>query len=276
MRRGLHELGYIDGRDIAIEVRYADGRLDRLPGLADELVRLEPDVIVTSGIPAALALKRATAIIPIVVAAAGDLAGNGLVMSDAAPGGNVTGIDEVSPDASGERLTNLCEAVPLASPVAILSSATPSTYAIQWCGTERAAQRLRVGLKPFEVRDAADFEHAFATMMQEHVKALIVFSGLLTAVNRVQIVGLAARHRLPTMYWSETFVHAGGLMSYGPSVPRLFHQAASLVDRVLRNTKVGLLPVQRPTKFDLFINLKTAKALGLTVQDAVWMAISRT
>jgi putative tryptophan/tyrosine transport system substrate-binding protein len=269
LRRGLRDLGYVEGRGIAIEARYADGKFERLPGLADELVRLKLDVIVTSGIPGALALKKATSMIPIVVAAAGDLVGNGLVVSAAAPGTNVTGIDEVSPDTSGERLTLLREAVPLTSPVAILSSATPSTYASQWQGTERAAQQLGLTLKSFEVRDGAHFERAFAAMTHEKVTALIVFSGLLTTVYRVQLVNLAERHSLPAMYWSEGFVQAGGLMSYGPSVPRMFRQSATLVDRLLKGATPSDLPVQRPTKVDLAINLKTAKALGLTIPPSL-------
>jgi putative ABC transport system substrate-binding protein len=269
LQRGLQEIGYVDAGDIAIEVRYADGRLERLPALAREIVDLEPDVIVTSGIPAALAVKKATATIPIVVAAAGDLAGNGLVVSDAAPGGNATGIDELSPDTSDSRLTLLREAVPIASPVAVLSSATPSTYAIQRYGTERAAERFGLTLKVFDVRDAAQFEPAFGRMMQEQVKALLVFSGLLTAVNRIKIVALAERHRLAAMYWSETFVQVGGLMSYGPSVPLMFHQSASLVGRVLAGAKVSDLPVQRPTKLQFLINLKNAKALGLTITPSL-------
>jgi hypothetical protein len=162
LRRGLRDLGYVEGRNVASEIRYADGKFERLPELADELVRLKFDVILTSGIPAALALKKATAMIPIVVAAAGDLVGNGLVVSDAAPGANVTGIDEVSPEASGERLTLLRQAVPFTSPVAILSSATPSTYAIQWQGkVERATQAsepLRAWRRSCEAKTIAELQ----------------------------------------------------------------------------------------------------------------------
>jgi len=266
---GMHQFGFQEGRDYVIEPRYAEGKLDRLPALAAELVDLKVNVIVLGSIPAALAAQKATRSIPIVVAAAGDLVGNGLVASLEQPGGNITGLDEVVPGLSGKRLRLLSEAVPLRSPVAILSSATGPTHAKQMQDAEIAASSLGVKLAVMRVTDARDFEGAFETMAREKASATVVFSGVLTNVHRRRIAELAAQYRLPTIHWNEAYVTAGGLMYYGPNLPGMFRRSAAFVDKILKGVSPNVLPIEYPQEFELIINLKTAKALGLAIPPNV-------
>ena len=265
LRKGLRDLGYEEHKNLEIEQRYADGVIERLPTLADELAKAHVSVIVTGSIPAALAAKKATASIPIVIAAAGDLVGNGLAASLQHPGGNITGVDEVVPGLSAKRLELLNEAVPIKSPIAILSSATGPTHAKQMQDSEQAAQSLGVTLKTFKIGDAEEIGAAFDSIAQERAGALLVFSGLLTALQSKRIVELAFKNRLPAMYWAINFINQGGLMYYGPNIPRMYEQSASLVDKILKGANPADIPVEYAKEFELVINLKAAKELGITI-----------
>jgi putative ABC transport system substrate-binding protein len=262
---GMRTIGYQEGRDYVIASRFAEGKLDRLPMLAAELVELKVDVIVLGSIPAALASQKATKSIPIVVGGAGDFVGNGLVASLEQPGGNITGLDEVVPGLAGRRLRLLSEAVRLRSPVTILSSATGPTHAKQMQDAESTAASLGVRLVTMRVADAKDFESAFEAMAREKASATVVFSGVLTNVHRKRIVELAAQYRLPTIHWNEAYVTSGGLMYYGPNLPGMFRRSATFVDKILKGASPSVLPVEYPQEFELIINLRTAKELGLTI-----------
>jgi putative ABC transport system substrate-binding protein len=265
LRKGLSDLGYEEHKNLEIEQRYADGVIERLPTLVDELTKAHVSVIVTGSIPAALAAKRVTASIPIVVAAAGDFVGNGLAASLQRPGGNITGIDEVVPGLSAKRLELLNEAVPVKSPVAILSSATGPTHAKQMQDSERAAQSLGVALKTFKIGDAKELDAAFDSIAQERAGALLVFSGVLTFLQSKRIVELASKNRLPAMYWAISFMNEGGLMYYGPNLPRMYEQSAALVDKILKGANPADIPVEYAKEFELIISLKAAKELGITI-----------
>jgi putative ABC transport system substrate-binding protein len=269
-RQRLRELGYIEGQNIVFEYRWSEGKVERLPPLAAELAGLKVDVIVTSGNAATGALKRATATIPIVMAASGDPAGAGLVTSLAHPGGNVTGLTIIaSRDITGKQLELLKEVVPKAARVAFLfDPANPGSLLLQK-ELEAAARALGVGLRFTEVRTRYDFEAAFTAMTKERVGALLVAGGPFEFFHRRRIVELAATSRLPAIYSARLFVDEGGLMSYGVSFSDNFRRAAGYVDKILKGAKPGDLPVEQPTKFELVINLKTAKALGLTIPPSL-------
>ncbi|WP_084807490.1 ABC transporter substrate-binding protein [Bradyrhizobium sp. NAS80.1] len=269
LRRGLRDLGYEEDRNLEIEQRYADGNAERLPILVGELIAAKVNVIVTASIPFALATMNAAANIPIVVAAAGDFVGNGLAASMERPGGTITGIDEVVPGLSAKRLELLIEAVGVKSPVAVLSSATGPTHAKQMQETEEVARSLGVTLKTVRIGNANEIEPAFEEMTRERATALLVFSGVLTAIHSSTIAGLAAKNRLPGMYWHVRFVTDGGLMSYGPNLPRMFRQSAALVDRILKGATPADVPVEYATDFELIINLTAAKALGLQISPTL-------
>jgi putative ABC transport system substrate-binding protein len=262
----MRQFGYQEGKDYSIEPRDAEGKFDRLPTLAAELVELNVDVIVLGNIPAALAAQKATESIPIVVAAAGDFVGNGLVTSLERPGRNITGLDEVVPGLAGERLRLLAQAfIPLRSPVAVLSSGTGPTHVKQMQDAEPAAASLGIKLVVMRVADAKEFEGAFDAMARENASAVVVFSGVLTGVHRKRIVELAAQYRLPTIHWSEAYVTSGGLMYYGPNLRGMFKRSATFVDKILKGMSPSVLPVEYPQRFELIINLKTAKELGLKI-----------
>ncbi len=271
-RQGLRDLGYVEGRNVVIEYRDAEGKLDRIPALAADLVALQVDVIVVPGTPAALATKQATRTIPIVFTWAADPVRSGLVTSLARPGGNVTGLSVLAPELVGKRLELLREAVPGASRIAVLWR--PGDYGER---TERemlgeadvAARALGVRLQVVEARGPEDFDRAFSEMTRMRVDAVTVQSTNIFLVERRRLVDLAAKHRLPAMYLAREFVDAGGLMSYAPNVANLFRRAATYVDKILKGAKPADLPVEQPTKFELVINLKTAKALGLTIPPSV-------
>lgn len=246
-------------------LRYAEGKLDRLPALAAELVELKVNVIVLGSIPSALAAQRATKTIPIVVAAAGDFVGNGLVASLERPGGNITGLDEVVPGLAGKRLWLLNEAVRLRSPVAILSSATTATHAKQMQDVDSTAASLGVRLITMRVTDPKDFGSAFEAMARETASAVVVFSGVLTNVHRKRIVELAAQYRLPTIHWNAAYVASGGLMSYGPNPLGMYKRSAAFVDKILKGASPSVLPIEYPHEFELIVNLKTAKELDITI-----------
>jgi putative ABC transport system substrate-binding protein len=271
--QGLRDLGYVEGRNIVIEYRDAEGKLERLPALAAELVALKVDVIVGGlGTPGALAAKQATKTIPIVFAAAADPVGSGLVTSLARPGGNVTGLSSLAPDLVGKCLELLKQAVPGVSRVAALwqpGGAGARTEKDMLKEADVAARALGVRLQVVEVRGPADFDRAFSDMTRARAGALAVFGGGMIFRERRRLVDLAAKHRLPAVYFAREFVDAGGLMAYGPDLVDLFRRAAAYVDKILKGAKPGDLPVEQPTKFELVINLKTAKALGLTISQAV-------
>ena len=268
-RQGLREMGYVEGRNIAVESRYAEGQEDRLPTLVAELVGLKADIIVTNGTRATGAAKNATKTIRIVMAYDLDPIGSGYVASLARPGGNITGLTNVSPDLSGKRLEVLKEALPGISRVGIIWNPEVPELASAFKETQNAGRVLGVQLQSLEVRGLDDFEGAFQAAIKGRARALIVLADALMASYRPQILELEAKHKLPTMHQVSGWVEAGGLISYGAHLPDLYRRAAMYVDKILKGAKPADLPVEQPTKFELVINLKTAKQLGLTIPQAV-------
>jgi putative tryptophan/tyrosine transport system substrate-binding protein len=269
-RQGLRELGYEEGTNILSEYRFAEGNPARTPDLVAELVRLKVDVIVAPGMNESLAARKATATIPIVTAIVADPVGAGLVASLLArPGGNVTGLTSMSAELGGKRLELLKEAFPRASPIALLFDPGQTGVVHALAELEAPAKALGVQLQPFEVRKPDDFGKAFEAMSKRRVGALFVIRGPVTNTNQPRIVELAARSRLPSMGSRVGFAEAGGLMFYGVNDADLFRRAAWYVERILKGTDPAELPVQQPTKFELIINLKTAKQIGLTIPPNV-------
>jgi putative tryptophan/tyrosine transport system substrate-binding protein len=272
IRLALRKLGYIDGHNIPIEYRYAEGKRDRLPDLATELVRLKVDIIlVAGGIRPIGVTKSATKTIPIVmVGLSADPVETGLVESLAHPGGNVTGITLLSRELGGKRLELLKEAVPKVARVAVLyESANPQSVLEVKEVLPVAARALRLTLQPWEVRAADDFERVFAALSKQPPDGLYVSSGPLMRAHQKRIVGLTLKSRLPSMYYDQEFVEAGGLMSYGADEAESYRRVAYYVDKILKGAKPADLPVEQPTKFELVINLKTAKQIGLTIPPEV-------
>jgi putative ABC transport system substrate-binding protein len=267
--QGLRDLGYVEGKTIAVEWRWAEDRVEKLPGLAAELVRLNVDVIVTSGTPAATALKKATSSIPIVMALIGDPVGTGLVASLARPGRNLTGLTNIAQDLSAKRLELLKEVVPSASRVAALLNPTNPLDQIELKETQLVARTLGVEVQAIEAADSNSLQEAFATMTRNRVRALVVLTDGTFYSQRSRIVELATKTRLPAMYFQPEFADDGGLMSYAPNTNQFFRRAALYVDRILKGAKPGDLPVEQPMKFELVINLKTAKQIGLTIPQSV-------
>ena len=267
-RQTLRQLGYIEGQNLVIEYRSADGRSERFPALAAELVGLRVDVIVTRGTPAALAAKRATATIPVVMAAIGEPLGVGVVDSLAHPGSNVTGFSAFVTELAGKRVELAKEMFPGRSKVALLNNKSNPVIPPQWEETKRAAGLLGLDAVFLDVRTAGDIADAFETAVKQRVDMLLVGIDAVTQASRQHIVELAAKHRLPAVYASREFVDVGGLMTYGVSYPQLYFRTAGLVDRILKGAKPGDIPVQQPTKLELIINLKAAKALGLDLPAA--------
>jgi putative tryptophan/tyrosine transport system substrate-binding protein len=262
----LRELGYVEGETIAIEYRWAEGQDDRLPNLASDLVRVKPDVIVTTGTPGTLAAKRATATIPIVFASSGNPINTGLVASFARPGGNVTGFTISGPELEGKRLQILKDAVPALSRVAVLWNSANPGNADFYQLTRAAAAALGLTLRPVvEVRRIDDFNDAFSTIAVTKPDAMIVLADRFLLAHRMEIVSFASTSRLPTIYAYRGYVDAGGLMSYAPNDLEQFRRAAVYVDNILKGAKPTDLPVQEPTKFELVINLKTARSLNLEI-----------
>jgi putative ABC transport system substrate-binding protein len=263
----LRELGWIEGRTIAIEFRWAEGHSERYDEIAAEFVRLKIDVIFTT-VPAVAILKRATSVIPIVFALGTDPVGGGLVASLARPGGNVTGLSMQATDLAGKRVELLGEVVPHLMRLAVLGNIDIPQVVLEMQKVDVAAQKLGVQVTTLEIRRADDIEPAFDTL-KGHAQALYVCADPLSVVNRVQISALALGMLLPTMHGIRESVEAGGLMSYGASFSDQFRRGADLVDKILRGAKPGDIPIEQPTTFDLAINLKTAKALGLTVPPSL-------
>jgi putative ABC transport system substrate-binding protein len=275
-RQQLRHLGYIEGQHIAIEYRWAEGRADRLPNLAAELVRLDPVVIVTTGTPGTLAAMQATKTIPIVMASSVDPVRSGIVASLARPGGNVTGFTILGPELEGKRMELLKRAVPRLSRVAVLWNPANPGIAFNLEAIEAAARALHVTVGPVvEVRRVEEMENAFSTIANARPDALAVLADRSLQAHRRRIVEFAVARRLPGMYPYGEYVDAGGLMSYAPSNTELFRGAATYVDKILKGAKPGNLPVQEPTKFELVINLKTAKTLGLTIPQSLLLQADR-
>jgi putative ABC transport system substrate-binding protein len=264
-QQALQALGYVEGKNIVIESRYAEGEFARLPDFATEFIRLHVDVILTEGAPAAHAAQRSTTTIPIVIGNAADPVGTGLVASLARPGGNITGLSMMSPELMGKRLELLKEIVPSASRVAVLLNPANPTPPLQLQELQAAAPPLGVTLLPWEAKDANDIERAFTAMQAEQVEALIVIGDPLFGPHSRRIGALAAQSRLPTIYAQRSFVETGGLISYGTNFDDLYRRAATYVDKILKGAKPADLPVEQPTKFELVIKLKTAEALGITI-----------
>jgi putative tryptophan/tyrosine transport system substrate-binding protein len=271
----LRRLGYVEGQNIAFEFRSAEGRVDRLPDLASELVRLNVNVIFASATGAALAAKNATSKIPIVFTAVSYPVGSGLVASLARPGGNITGLTNLTTDLSAKRLELLKEAFPDVSPVAVLSNPKDPISGPILQEVEAAARALAVKLQLFEVRDPKEFDSALSGMTRARAGSLLVLTSQMFLRQRAKIVEIAAKHRLPTMFWTAEFVAAGGLMSYGTNNTDLYRRAATYVDKILKGTNPADLPVEQPTKFEFVINLKTAKQIGVTIPPNVLVRADR-
>jgi putative ABC transport system substrate-binding protein len=271
-RQGLRDLGYVEGRNLVIEYRAAEGKFERLPALAAELVALKVDVIVAPPTVAALAAQQATKTLPIVFIGVADPVASGLVTSLARPGGNVTGSSNLTPELVGKCLEQLTQAVPGVSRVAVLwqpGALGERTEKDMLKEADVAARALGVRLQFVEARGPADIDRAFSDMTRARASALTVLTSAMFINERRRLADLAANNRLPAVYTWREFVDAGGLMSYGPNLADLFRRAATYVDKILKGTKPGDLPVEQPTKFELVINLKTAKALGLTIPQSL-------
>ena len=268
-RQGLNDLGYVEGRNIVIEYRYAEGKTERLPALAAELVRLNVDLILTSADHGVRAAKQASQTIPIVVAVASDLVGPGYVASLARPGGNITGLTTLATELSAKRLELLKTAFPKVSRVAILWNPTNAANVAAFKETEVAARALSIQLLPLDVRRADDFESAFPAALRARADALIAVADILLLTHRARIADFAAKNRLPAMYGNEDYMDAGALMFYGPNVADMYRRAATYVDKILKGAKPGDLPIEQPTKLEFVVNLKTAKVLGLMIPPSL-------
>jgi putative ABC transport system substrate-binding protein len=275
-RQGLRELGHVEGKTFVLELRYAEARAERLPEFARHLVSLKVDVIMTGTDLAIAAAKQQTHTIPIVMTSSTDPVGTGFVASLARPGGNVTGLSTISPELSGKRLELLKEAVPGLSRVAFLWNPDVRGTVLDYKETEGAARSLRLELQSVEVPRAEDLDRAFSAVTKQRAQALIVPApNPVLFANRGQIVGFAQRNRLPSIYAQKEYVEVGGLMSYGPSLPDMYRRAATFVDKILKGAKPADLPVEQPTRFELVVNLKAAKALGLTIPQSVLIRADR-
>lgn len=269
-RQGLRERGWVEGQNVAIEVRFAEGKVDQLPALVSELINLEVDIIVTGSSAATWAAKNATQSIPIVMAASANALGEGLVFSLAHPGGNITGMTFLAePEIAGKQLQLLKEVAPAASRVAVLTNPTNRSHAAFAREAKVAARSLGAQVQVLEASDLDHLDSAFAAMTKEHAAALLVLTDSVFIGQRRRIVDLALRSRLPALYSQKEFVDDGGLLSYGPSLSDMFRRAATHVDKILRGAKASDIPIEQPTKFELIISLTTARALGITIPQSL-------
>ncbi len=269
LRQGLRELGYVEGQNIAIEWRWAHGKLERFPDLAAELVKLKVDIIVAATVPGVQAAQKATRTIPIVMGFVSDPVAFGLVASLARPGGNTTGLGVPTPEISGKRLQLLRELVPTVGRVAVLSDPSQPGISVDLKGTEVAARALGVQLQVAEARSGGELDRAFAAIARERVGGIVVLPSTVLYASRARIAQLAAKRRLPTSGWVREFPEAGCLMSYGANQSDVARRAAYFVDKILKGAKPADLPVEQPTNFEFVINMKTAKALGLTIPPSL-------
>jgi putative ABC transport system substrate-binding protein len=268
LRAGLRDLGYLEGKNLVIESRWAEGKFDRLPELAAELVRLNVDVILTAGTPGIRAAKNATTTIPVVMVTSGDPVAFGFVASLARPGGNITGSSNFSPELSAKRIELLKEILPRTQRIGVLFNPDNSINERNLPAMEQTAKSLKVGLQRFEVRSADEFKNAFSAMSKQRVDAVALPEDDFLNANQNQIVELAAKHRLPSV-GREVFAEAGGLIGYGVNIIDLYRRAAIFVDKILKGAKPADLPVEQPMKFEFVINLKTAKQIGVTIPQSV-------
>ena len=273
-REGLRDLGYVEGQNTVIEYRWAEGNYQRFPALIGELIALKVEVIVTAGTPATLAVKKATRSVPLVMIAVGDPVGTGIVPSLRAPGGNITGLTSISPELDGKRLELLREVIPDISHIAVLWNSSSPLQVVAEKQTQAAAQVLGMKMLSLGVRTREEIEDAFTTILRERPDALLVLADRLFLHHRRRIMDFAAEHRLPGVHAYRELVEVGGLMSFGPSYADMHRRAAIFVDRILRGAKPGDLPVERPASFELVVNLKTARTLGLTIPQSVTMRAS--
>jgi putative tryptophan/tyrosine transport system substrate-binding protein len=274
-RQGLRDLGYVEGKNIVIEWRFAEGKQDRLPELAAELVHLNVEIIVTDGTAVTRAAKNATKTIPIVMAADGDPIGNGFVASLAHPGGNITGLSNLISDLSGKRLEILKEAFPGISRIGVIWNPENPSSATGFKETQAAAKALALQLQSLEVRSPSDFEGAFQAASKRQARALSVLSDSLMFNNRKRLLDIAVKHRLPTMHTQSLWADAGALMSYGTNLPDLYRRAATYVDKILKGAKPADIPVEQPMRFEFVVNLKTAKQIGVTIDPNVLVRAQR-
>ena len=268
-RQGLRELGYVDGKNVAIEYRYAEGNFDRLPALAAELVRLNVNVIVTGGPTAIPAAKAATTVIPIVMAFDTDPVGSGFAASLAKPGGNITGLSTLAPELSAKQIELLKEIVPKLARVAVLGTASRPGSAHALREVENAAKALKVQVQFQDVVDPKGIDAAFLAARKGSADAVLVLGSPLFNANRMELTELASKSRYPVIYDRAEFVEAGGLMTYSVSLADLARRAATYVDKILKGARPGDLPIEQPTKFDLVVNMKTAKALGIKIPNSL-------
>jgi putative ABC transport system substrate-binding protein len=267
LRKGLRDLGYVEGRNLIIEYRSADGRAERFPELASELVRLKVDLVVTRGTPAAKAVKGATGTIPVVMAAMGEPLA--VVATLARPGGNITGLTTFSVELTGKRVEVIKELVPTLSRVALLQNMSNPVAPPEWEETKKAARALGLQAELLDVRSQGDLGRAFQLAVRQHVEALVIGIDGLTQMYQQTIVDSAARNRLPAIYPDRAFVDGGGLIAYAVNYPDLYFRAAGLIGKIFKGAKPADLPIEQPTKFDLAINMKTAKSLGLTIPQSL-------
>jgi len=265
---GLKELGYVEGKNLIVERRYAEGNAERFKEFAAEMVRLNVDAVIVVTTPAAMAVRNETMTVPIVHPAAIDPVGTGLIASLAHPGGNVTGLAVLNAETSAKRVELLQEVIPGLSNGAVLWNSANPANSLAWRETESAGRKLGVNLKSQEVRSPKDFEGAFSEMSEQHPDVLLVVQDALTLEYRKEIIDFALRNKLPSMFVGKEWVEEGGLLSYGDRLPERYRRAADIVDKVLRGAKPSDIPVEQPTTFELAVNLKTAKAIGLTMSPA--------
>ncbi len=275
-RDGLRELGYVEGKNFQLEVRYGDGKLERLPALASELVQLKVDVIVAASSPSIVAARKATQTIPIVMPLSSDPVGDGLVASLAHPGGNVTGLSVMSPELGEKRIQLLKEMFPTAShAMDVLWNPDYVGMRARFEQAKVAAPAVGLTVRSVEVRDTRELDAAFEAIVRQHPEALLLLVDPFTRSQRSRIVEFAAQQRLPAIYESSEFVDVGGLISYGPNIPDQFRRAATYVDRILRGAKPADLPIEQPTKFELVINMNAAKALGVKFPSSILLSADR-
>ena len=275
LRQGLRELGYVEGRNIQIEVRWGEGKLERMSALAAELVKMNVDVIVAVSSPSVVAAKNATKTIPIVMPFSSDPVGDGLVSSLARPGGNITGLSLMAPELAAKRLQLLKEVFPKVRPVAALWNPDYAGMAARLRQTQGAAPSVGMEVISVEIRDSRELERALEALDRQRPSAIFLLADPLTMSQRLRIVEFAAEERIPAIYEVSQFVDAGGLMSYGPNTDELMRRSATYVDRILKGAKPAELPIEQPAKFELVINLKTAKALGITLPQSVLLQADR-
>jgi putative tryptophan/tyrosine transport system substrate-binding protein len=268
LRQRLHDLGYVEGKNLAIEYRWADGKYERLPSLAAELLRLKVEIIVTQGAPAAKAAKDATRTVPIVMVIAGEPVATGLVASIARPGGNITGSTFFFAELNAKRVELLKEVLPHASRIAVLGNRNNPAMRPVFDATEQVAKSLRMEHQRVEIRGPEELPHAFSEMAKGRIDGIVVIEDGMLIANARQVADLATKHRLPTIGFRE-YVDAGGLLAYAVNFPAIWRRGGDFIDKILKGAKPNDLPIEQPTKFELVINLKTAKALGLTIPQSV-------